>query len=208
MALVEALNAVGVALASNPSGATSTQSLGKILTIVAIAIQVVVIVIFVCMAGVFHVRFARKRLTSRPVRTMLAVLYVSMALIFVRCVFRLVEHTGNTKVDLNDMQVLRNASPLLRYETYFLVFESSLMLVNSWLWNIWHPGRFLPRDHHVFLGQDGNEVVGEKHEDSRPLLAKTAHVLTFGILFRDKTRGAQYRMHEMSDGAPGSRKST
>jgi hypothetical protein len=202
MALVEALNAVGVALAANPSGQASTQSLGKTLTIIAIAIQVVVIVIFVCLAGIFHIRFARTRIDSRAVKTVLAVLYCSMALIFARCVFRLVEHTGNTKIDLNDLEVQRNLSPLMRFEVYFYVFEASLMLINSWLWNIWHPGRFLPRDHHIFLGQDGTEVTGEKHEDSRPLLAKTAHVLTFGILFRDKSQGRHYRMHELSECPP------
>ncbi|KAK4098858.1 hypothetical protein N658DRAFT_454173 [Parathielavia hyrcaniae] len=218
MALVEALNAVGVALAANPSGQPVTQSLGKNLTIAAIAIQVIVIVIFVCLAGLFHARFKfkffaggsgdRSNANSKTsvVRTLLFALYASMALIFARCVFRLVEHTGHTKLDLNDLDVQRGLSPLLRYEAYFLVFESSLMLVNSWLWNVWHPGRFLPRDIHVFLGEDGVEVEGDRHEDSRPLLAKTAHVLTFGILFRDKSRGRahQYRgmQHEMSDCAP------
>jgi len=197
MALVEALNAVGVALVANPSGSTATQTLGKNLTVAAIALQVVVIVIFVLMAAIFHRRFARARLKSEPVRVMMVVLYASMALIFVRCVFRLVEHTGNTKIDLNDMDVLRNLSPLLRYEAYFYVFEAMLMLINSWLWNIWHPGRYLPRDYCVFLSQDGTEVVGERHEDSRPLWAKTAHVLTFGLLFRDKKRQAHHRMQEL-----------
>lgn len=202
MAVVEALNAVGVALVANPAG--SKQALGKHLTVAAVAIQVVVIIVFVVLAALFHFRFARRaRLKSRGVRTVLLVLYTSMALIFARCVFRLVEHSGNTKIDLDDMEVLRGLSPLLRYEAYFYVFEASLMLINSWLWNIWHPGRFLPREHHIFLAQDGTEVVGEKQEDSRPLLAKTAHVLTFGMLFRDKKRGL-HGMQELGEYPPNS----
>ena len=196
MMLVEALNAVGVALAANPSSSGSQQLLGKNLTVAAIAIQVVVIAIFVVMAAIFHWRCRKAGLKAKTVKTTLLVLYTSMALIFVRCVYRLVEHTGNTKIDLDEIDVLGNLSPLMRYEAYFYVFEASLMLVNSWLWNIWHPGRFLPRDQHVYLARDGTEVTGEKHEDGRPLLAKTANVLTFGLLFRDKKKGAHHRMDD------------
>jgi hypothetical protein len=208
MAVVEALNAVGVALIANPSG--RSQALGKNLTIAALALQVIVIVIFVALAALFHRRFTtggRGRLQSvhtKAVKTTLLVLYASMALIFVRCVFRLVEHSGNTEVDLDDMQALRALSPLMRYEVYFYVFEATLMLLNSWLWNVWHPGRFLPRDHHIYLAEDGTEVAGEKTEDSRPLLAKTAHVLTFGMLFRNKNERRADGMHELGEYPPNS----
>ncbi|KAK4243506.1 hypothetical protein C7999DRAFT_36168 [Corynascus novoguineensis] len=202
MAAVEALNAVGVSLVANPSG--DSQSLGKSLTIAAISIQVVVIVIFIALAALFHVRFARARLGSRAVKTTLLVLYASMALIFVRCIYRLVEHTGETEVDLNDIETLRRLSPLLRFEVYFYVFEATLMLLNSCLWNAWHPGRFLPRDYHVYLAEDGSEIEGEKMEDSRPLLAKTAHVLTFGILFRNKKKVLNHHSQELSEYPPRS----
>lgn len=197
MTLVEALNAVGVALAANPSGTKISQSLGKNLTITAVALQVVVIFIFVLMAAIFHYRFAHTRVKSASVRTVLLVLYTSMALIFTRCVFRLAEHTGDTKIDLDDMDALRRLSPLLRNEVYFYVFEATLMLINSWLWNVWHPGRYLPRNNCIVLAQDGTEVMSEEHEDSRPLLAKTAHVLTFGILFCRKNNGAHCETHEL-----------
>ena len=98
IALVEALNSVGVALAANPSASKDSQSLGKNLTIAAVALQVLAIITFVSMAAVFHVRFTRTQLKSKTITTMLLVLYTSMALIFARCVFRLVEHTGNTKI--------------------------------------------------------------------------------------------------------------
>ncbi len=202
MALIEALNSVGVALAANPSASKGSQSLGKNLTIAAVALQVAAIITFVSMTTVFHARFTRAQLRSKSVTTMLFVLYTSMALILARCVFRLVEHTGNTKIDLGNMEVLRELSPLLRYEVYFYIFEATLMLANSWLWNIWHPGRYLPRGSHVFLAQDGTEVVGEKHDDSRPLLAKVMHVLTFGILFRDRTKRGHRMMDELSDYPP------
>ncbi|KAL2150543.1 hypothetical protein VTH82DRAFT_7106 [Thermothelomyces myriococcoides] len=202
MAAVEALNAVGVSLAVNPSG--DSQSLGKSLIIAAISMQIVVIVTFVSLAALFHVRFVRARIGSHAVRTILLVLYASMTLIFVRCIYRLVEHSGNIEIELNDIEVLRRLSPLLRYEVFFYVFEATLMLLNSWLWNAWHPGRFLPRENHIYLAEDGTEVTGEKEEDSRPLLAKMGHVLSFGILFR-KTKGGHHRIHELSEFPPNDR---
>lgn len=183
MAVVEMLNALGVALASNPVSQLTSQKLGKSLTIAAISIQIGVIAIFLALAGLLQWRLAQSRLRVHSVQTMLVVLYASMVLIFMRCVYRLVEHLGPTEKDLDNMEALRALSPLFRYEVFFLVFESSLMLVNSVVWNAWNPGRFLPRHYHIYLAQDGSVVEGEKDTDKRSLLQKTAHVLSFGLLF-------------------------
>ncbi|XP_044716969.1 RTA1 like protein [Hirsutella rhossiliensis] len=152
MAAVELLNALGVALAANPSSGPSQQATGSYLTVAAISIQLVVIVIFVCIAGTFHVRCMKTRVPLKNIKTLLSTLYAT-----------------------------------------------SFMLINSALWNIWNPGRFLPKDYHIYLAQDGTEVHGERDTDKRPLLAKTANVLTFGLLFRRKRTNyaaqelAQYR---------------
>ncbi|MCJ1325977.1 hypothetical protein MMC10_002640 [Thelotrema lepadinum] len=178
MALVEALNALGVAFASNPSSSQSTQELGSHLTIAALAIQLGVIVIFVFLAAILH---------RRAVSTPLITLYVSMSLILIRCIYRSVEHSGNTTVRLDDPESLKQLSPILRYEWFFYMFEATIMLLNSALWNVWNPGRYLPRDYHVYLAQDGITVLeGEDKPDGRPLLVKAASILTFGILFRKK----------------------
>ncbi|KAK5661104.1 hypothetical protein OQA88_10994 [Cercophora sp. LCS_1] len=196
MALVEVLNAVGVALVANPSGQQTTQHLGKILVLVAIALQVLVILIFVALAGLFHRRCAKKNVKPRAAMVPLWTLYASMTLIFVRCMYRLVEHTGNTTIKLSDPDALRNLSPLLRYEWYFYVFEASLMLVNSFLWNIWHPGRFLRKN--VHLDADGlTEVHEDEKADQRPLLAKVGNVATFGIFFRNKAASQQF--HQLNE---------
>lgn len=198
MMVVEALNAVGVALAANPSSQATTQSLGKYLTIAAMAIQVVVILSFVALASAFHVRLNSAAAASDEMRaavgrrgraavmTPLRTLYASMALILVRCVYRLVEHANHKTVRLRDLEAMRRLSPLMRYEWYFYVFEASLMLVNSVLWNVWHPGRHLPASYQVHLAQDGTEVHGDEKSDERPLLKKAGNVLTFGMLWRRK----------------------
>ncbi|KAI4595599.1 hypothetical protein KJ359_006588 [Pestalotiopsis sp. 9143b] len=188
MALVECLNALGVALSADPSGSPQKQTLGKGLILAALGMQLVVIGVFVGLAGVFHRRCARAGVHTNAVATPLRVLYVSMALILVRCVYRLVEHAGNAEVHLHDYEALKDLSPILRYEWFFYVFEATLMLANSALWNIWNPGHFLPKDYRVHLAKDGRtEVKGRKRPDHRSVAAKVAHVLTFGLLFgRDK----------------------
>lgn len=192
MAFVELLNALGVALASNPSSSHTQQETGSHLVVAALAMQLGVVACFVGLAGVFHMRCVRAGVLVRNVKAVLGTLYVSMALILVRCVYRLVEHLGNTTIKLDDMESLRALSPVLRYEWWFYVFEATLMLLNSLLWNGWHPGRFLPRDYRVFLAKDGfTEVVGEgSAKDERPWWQIVVHVLTLGLLFgRKRTKG-------------------
>jgi hypothetical protein len=188
MALVEVLNSLGVALSANSTSSHEQQMLGGHLTIAALVIQLVVIVIFICLAALFHRRCVKSNINSKAVKTLLVTLYMSMTLILIRCIYRLVEHAGNTNINITDLDSLKSLSPILRYEIFLYIFEATLMLINSVLWNVWNPGRFLPRDYHIYIAQNGVEVHGEKDSDDRPLLAKTAHVLTFGILFGKKRK--------------------
>ncbi|KAH8746897.1 hypothetical protein F5883DRAFT_437706, partial [Diaporthe sp. PMI_573] len=115
--------------------------------------------------------------------------YISIILKFIRYIYRLVENaTGTTIVDLENIEALESLSPILRYEVlYFYIFEASLMLVKSMLWNVRHPGPHLPQDYHIYLKEDGNEVKGEKNaSDCRPFLLNLANNLFCGMLFRDK----------------------
>jgi hypothetical protein len=193
MALVEALNALGVALSANPSSSRNQQELGSHLTIAALAIQLVVIIIFVLLAAIFHRRCTRANIYVRAVSTPLKTLYISMSLILIRCIYRLVEHSGSTTVRLNDFESLKALSPILRYEWFFYVFEATLMLINSMLWNVWTPGRYLPQSYHVYLAQDGRtELESEGITDKRPLLAKAGSILTFGLLFRRKDQSQTF----------------
>ncbi|TLD21893.1 hypothetical protein PspLS_08115 [Pyricularia sp. CBS 133598] len=194
--MVATLNALGVALAANPSLRSDQQALGKILIITAVSLQVFLIIVFVALSAIFHRRCIRAEVPSRAINILLPVLYTSMALIFARCIYRLVEYTGNTKIDLDNPESLRSLSPILRYEVYFYVFEASLMLINSWVWNLWHPGRFLPRSHNIYLGRDGREVEGQKVVDERSVVKKMIHILTFGVLFGRKKQSDDLELRE------------
>ncbi|KAK0721779.1 putative RTA1 domain protein [Lasiosphaeria miniovina] len=186
MAIVETLNSVGVSLFANPTAPQSQLSLGKNLVLAAIIIQLAIIIIFFVMTGIFHFRCAKAGFTrNKTLTTPLFTLYASMVLIFVRCIYRLVEKTAVKSVWIQDLEELKRLSPLLRYEVFFYIFEASLMLVNSVMWNIWHPGRFLPRSHRVHLGEDGSVVITEPKDGKlgkRPLLLTVGNILTFGLL--------------------------
>lgn len=187
MAIVECLNALGVAFSADPLGSSQKQTLGKGLMLAALCTQLVVIFIFVVLAGIFHYRCKKAKVNTRAVSTPLVVLYASMGLILVRCIYRLAEHAGNAEVVLGDFESLRHLSPILRYEWYFYVFEATLMLINSAIWNVWHPGRFLPRDYHIHLSPNGRtEIKSREEPDNRSLAAKVVHVLTLGLLFGRK----------------------
>lgn len=198
MLLVELLNALGVSLSSNPTSQPATQSLGSRLTIAAIAIQLATIAIFFVVAGLLQRRLRRARLRAGKMVTVLCALYASMALILVRCVYRLVEHLGPTRKDIADIDALWALSPLFRDEIFFIVFEATLMLVNSMLWNVWNPARYLPRGKNVYLARDGSEMVRDEVVDVRKGWEKVAHVLTFGLLWGEP-EGRQTRSRQDSE---------
>lgn len=186
VAVVEALNGLGIAFTSNPSSTQSVQELGSKLTKASLAVQLAVIVVCVVLAGLFFYNCKKGGIRSRKIGVPLVVLCSSMSLILIRCIYRLIEHSGNTRLDITDIESMRQLTPMLRYEWFFYVFESTTMLVNSIIWNIWHPGRYLPRLHNVYLSPDGTEVEAEEDLDTRTLLAKIGSILTFGIFFRKK----------------------
>ncbi|KAL4913006.1 hypothetical protein BDW62DRAFT_214599 [Aspergillus aurantiobrunneus] len=119
MGIFEAINALGVAFTSNPKG--DKQSLGRILILIALAIQLCVITTFLCVAGIFHHRCPNASIRARNIPALMITLYTSMVLIL----------------------------------WFFYVFDAAVMLANSWLWNVFHPGRYLPSDRRVSLSEDG-----------------------------------------------------
>lgn len=183
--IVETLNSLGIAFTSNPT--SSQAQAGKILVLAAIGIQICLIVTFFYFAGIFHWRCSKNGIRTKALPTLPIIMYVSMFLILIRSVYRMVDHAGNSAVDINDLNALRSLSPLVRYEWYFFVFEGATMLANSLLWNVWHASRYLPQSKNIFMAEDGiTEIMwGEETTGDRPTLAKTVHggmaILTLGV---------------------------
>lgn len=171
---VELLNGVGIAWLTRPDAREVINRVGDALTKASLVLQLGVISLFCALAAVFHLRCRRTGAGRKPqVHRPLATLYASIALIFVRTVYRVVDHFAvdvlqRTRGDGLDPMEL---SPVLRYEWYFYVFEATLMLVNSCLWNGLHPMRSLPVDYHIYLSKSGHaELEGPGWEDNRPAI--------------------------------------
>jgi hypothetical protein len=169
--IVEVLNALGVTYLANPNVGEQKLRLGDILMKASLIVQVVVIALFCAVAGLFHRRCTKAGITSRNIQRPLLTLYVSMALILGRTIYRTVEHFGASHIppypppgwDPNSL------SPIVRYEWFFYVFDASLMLINTIVWNINHPRHYLPEDYHIYLAQDGKtELMGPGWEDDVP----------------------------------------
>lgn len=165
MMLVETLNALGVAFTSNVK--SSNAAAGKILVLVAIGIQICLIFTFFCLCGTFHFRCLKHNVRAKAIPNVLYVMYLSMLLILARSIYRIVQHAGNSSIDIKDPGSMKLLSPLLRYEWLFYVFDGATMLVNSLLWNVCHASRYLPRNKNTFMGEDGRtEMMWEEGGDS------------------------------------------
>ncbi|KAH6644253.1 RTA1 domain protein [Boeremia exigua] len=168
---VEVMNALGVSYLLRPESGESRQNIGYGLMKASLICQLGVISIFCVISGVFHRRCVRAGITSRQVQGPLWTMYISMTLILIRTIYRIVEHFGTSRVPANPRPNWdpMSLSPIVRYEWFFWVFEASLMLMNTVLWNVRHPRRYLPEDYHVYLAQDGKtELKGPGWKDEMP----------------------------------------
>lgn len=169
--IVEMLNGLGVSWMANPAVKGSMRSVGRAMLKASLLLQIVVITLFVILVALFHRRCAAPgrephlRRVSGPLLTM----YISTAVILVRCIYRTIEYFY--VADVRDFSNVDALSPLVRFEWFFYVFEASLMLVNEVSWNVRYPMRGLPRDYHIYLAQDGvTEVEGDGWGDKRSFI--------------------------------------
>lgn len=168
-ALVETFNAIGVTYLANTSLPEDIKKLGDTLIKIGLALQIVVIALFILCTGIFHYRCSKAGVTGNgKVSTPLLVMYISTCLVLTRTIYRTVEHFGFDTL-LMSIRTDIVLSPILTYEWFFYVFEASLMLINSSMWTIFHPRRFLPVNKRIYLEKDGvTETEGAEWKDKRP----------------------------------------
>jgi hypothetical protein len=171
-AVVEALSGNGASLSSNQSAPQQTQDTGHALLKAALLMQIFVIVAFMTLAGVFHVRCKRAGIQSAKLYGPLTTLYISTGLVTVRTIYRIVEYFSIAELHYGPGLDPMSLSPLIRYEWFFYVFEATLMLCNTVLWNVRHPRRYLPASTKIYLDKDNvTEITGPGYKDSRNFLA-------------------------------------
>jgi len=165
--IVETLNGNGVSYWANLKLSHGKQNMGRIFLKAALIVQIVVLIGFLSLTAFFHYKCKKHGPFPRNVRGVLITLYCSSVFIGVRAIYRTVEYYTVSNFRYSP-EMSSSASPLIRYEAFFWVFEALLMLANSLLLNIRHPMRFLPRDSRIYLAEDGiTEKVGPGYEDLR-----------------------------------------
>ncbi|KAA8641287.1 RTA1 domain-containing protein [Aspergillus tanneri] len=169
--IVEVMNALGVSNLANHKLPESRRKTGEILMKASLIVQVGVLLLFCVLAAIFQRRCVRDGIWTRRVSVPLWTLYISTFLILIRCVYRIVEHFGFSSLGPESLKDGEEISYILRYEWFFYVFEAAVMLVNTLMWNLWHPRRYLPQHKSTYLAQDGiTELEGPGWKDNRPWL--------------------------------------
>lgn len=171
--VVEALNGVGASYMANQALPQDLQQLGHTLLKASLVMQLVVVSLFVTLAIAFQMKCQRNGINHFKVNQALLTLYISSAIIMVRCIYRTIEFFDIVNVNFTSPGFDRSMlNPIIRYEWFFYVFEATLMLCNSVLLNFRHPRRWLPKSNKVYLARDGTtEITGPGYKQERNFVA-------------------------------------
>jgi hypothetical protein len=123
---------------TGPSSPPETVKRGLDIYMGGIGIQQFFISIFLLLAIKFHTEMAKAEksgyLSGKPGwKWMIFALYVSLAAITARIIFRLVEFSGGVGED----------NPIPHHEVYAYALDAMPMFIAIAVWNISHPGRWL-----------------------------------------------------------------
>jgi hypothetical protein len=187
-----------VAYSVNQSLSASQQATGRALLKAALLIQLGVIALFLLLAATFHRRCLRSGLRNKNLLSALYTLYASTALLTVRTVFRVAEYWSIAQHDFWSPDGIdpNSLSPAIRYEWFFWVFESTLMLVNHVLLNVRHPRRYLPKSTKTYLALDGvGEVQGPGYKDGRSFWLTLVDPFDLWGLYKGKDKETRFWEH-------------
>ncbi|GKU06060.1 rta1 protein [Fusarium langsethiae] len=169
-AIVEALNGWGASYSANQSLSNSEIEAGHALIKTSLLLQIVVAVLLIILAVTFHRRCIVSGIKNERLASPLWTLYISMALILSRTIYRIVEYFSIAELRYGAHFDPETINPAVRYEWYFYVFEAMVMLINIIMFNIHHPRRYLPRNNKIYLSIDGvTEIEGPGYKDPRTL---------------------------------------
>ncbi|KAF1926657.1 putative RTA1 domain protein [Didymella exigua CBS 183.55] len=171
---------------ANSSMTASQRQAGANMVMASLSLQAALFAGFGVLAALFHRKALRAGVLTRGTKTVLCVMYVSAAIVTVRCIYRLVEYVMGW-----DSEIYKN-------EVYFWVFEAGIMWINTALLNVFHPGKRLPRSNGTFLTKDGvTERRGPGWDDDRPWPVTIFDPLDIWGLIRGKDRETKF--WDMSD---------
>lgn len=180
-AVCEVLIGQGAWRMADTSSSDAQRRLGSRLVSTSLILQAILFAAFGLLALQFHRRAIKAGVLKPHLRVVLLVMYVSASIVLVRCLYRLVEYFSGWNSDI------------YKNETYFWIFEATIMFVNSAILNIWHPGKRLPPSNSVFLARDGvTERKGPGWGDDRPWIVTVFDPFDVWGLVRGKDKKTQF----------------
>jgi hypothetical protein len=141
---------------------SKTMTIGKILVVIGLCLQIIFFGFFVICGGRFHHRIVQSPTlasTHTSWKKYIYTLYAASIIILIRSVFRVVLFAES------------NDSFLMRNEVFLYIFDSVLMLSVMALFNIIHPGAIIGRkkvDGNVLLMEEGGSGNHNGLEQPRP----------------------------------------
>ncbi|KAI2634548.1 RTA1 like protein-domain-containing protein [Xylaria nigripes] len=192
--IVEVLNATGAAYVANPTLPQYLQDTGHTLFKIGLILQLTVIGLFIALATTFYQRCRQASINHAKVNQPLLTLYMSSGLILTRTIYRTVEYFELASVNPYVAGLDPKAqSPIVRYEFFFYVFEATVMLLNSALFNIRHPRRWLPQSTKVYLARDGvSEIMGPGYKEDRDVIATLVDPFDIYGMIRGRDAGTRF----------------
>lgn len=183
--VVGILTGNGAARSANTSNPPSEIEAGADMVRASIILQLACFVGFIALEVVFHTRCIKAKVLSPKLKNIIMLLYASSALILVRNIYRVVEVWEGCE------------SYLATHEAFFYVFDGAVMLVNTVMWNVWHPMEFLPNDNKVYLSKDGKtELEGPGWVDKRPFLLTLVDPFDIVGLIKGKDKAKMFWENE------------
>ena len=166
--IVEVL-AINGASAMASAKTVKERNSGMVRMEVALILQSLLEVIFLSAVNLIERRCRQGKLFPRNLKIVCYVLYVTSAMMLVRCVYRIVEGFEAMNCTIDDP----NCGAVDRHEWFFYVFEVANIFLFVMLLTIFPPGKYLPPTDKVYLDPvDGTERVGPgfANADKRPFL--------------------------------------
>lgn len=143
----------------------------------SILMQLITLLAFLTLLVIFHRRCLRAQVMNAKLRTMTTLLYASCVFLGMRHVYRVVEVWQGYDGYLS------------KHEAFFYIFDGALMLINSAMFNVWHPMAYLPHSWKIYLSPDGlTELEGDCVMDKRPFFVTLLDPFDLVGLIRGRDR--------------------
>jgi len=153
------LAGTGAAYASNSGNTLSQIHTGLVLVKVSLFLLIGMFCCFVLLVIIFHHRCIRAGVLTYKTKVIIYEIYLSSVLILIRNCFR-------TAAFFYPYNSVANDSEALWY-----CLEALPMLINSYLMNVYPPGKYLPANNKIYLAMDGKtELEGPGMVDKRPFI--------------------------------------